>query len=114
MDPIAIQLAMVFLLGLGFAALKIALRRRWLRDHPDADIGLSPVGSILAGVWLVTSVAIIAARNMHPESELGQWLSSPEMMALFVLAAVLSLVIIGVVLHAVGITVVTPRKARDV
>jgi hypothetical protein len=113
-DPVVIHLAIVFLIGLAFAMLKIAIRRRWLRDHPDADFGLSPVGGILLGVWLATSIAMIAVGNMHPESEFGQWLSSPEMMALFILVAVASLTVVGLALHAVGVTVVTPRKVRDV
>ena len=114
MDPIAIQIAIMFLIGLGFAVLKIALRRRRLRDQPHADIELSPVGGILAGVWLTTSIAFVALGNMHPESVFGQWLSSPEMMALFVLVAFVSLMVVGMVLHAVGVTVVAPRKVRDV
>jgi hypothetical protein len=114
MDPIAIYLAIVFLIGLGFAVLKIALRRRWLRDHPEADIRLSLFGGILAGVWLATGIAMIAVAKTHPESEFGRWLASPGMMELFIFGAVVSLFIVGMILHAVGMTIVTPGKVRDV
>jgi hypothetical protein len=114
MDPIAIYLAIVFLIGLGLAVLKIALRRRWLRNHPEADIGLSLFGGILAGVWLATCIAMIAVARMHPESQFGRWLTPPGMMELFIFAAVVILFIVGMILHTVGITIVTPRKVRDV
>jgi hypothetical protein len=94
--------------------LKIALRRRWLRDHPEADIRLTPFGGLLVGVWLATIIAVIAASKMHPDSEIGKWLSLPEMTSLFILAAVVSLFVVGILLHTVGVMVVAPRKVRDV
>jgi hypothetical protein len=113
-DPIAIYLAILFLIGLGMAVLKIALRRRRLRDHPEADVELSPFGGILAGVWLATSIAMVAVGKMHPESEFGRWMTSPWMMELFIFGAVGSLFIVGATLQTVGIAIVTPRKVRDV
>ena len=111
---IAIYLAILFLFGLGMAVLKIALRRRRLRDHPEADIELSPFGGVLAGVWLATSIAMIAVGKMHPETEFGRWMTSPWMMELFIFAAVVSLFIVGAILQTVGIAIATTRTVRDV